>query len=93
MKPYFIILFVLVFVNVFLMLLSIDSYVKSLVSGVKDITLVVFGSLFLILLLFVYAFMFSKVVKYPSFDSSSKTIGLKRFMQKIKRVLSTKIKV
>ena len=67
MKPYLIILFVLVFVNVFLMLISIDSYVKSLAAGMKDITLVVFGALFLILLLFVYAFMFSKVVKYPSF--------------------------
>lgn len=67
MKPYFIILFVLVFVNIFLMLLSIDSYVKSLAAGVKDINLMVFGSFFLILLLVVYAFMFSKVVKYPSF--------------------------
>ena len=67
MKFYVIVLFVLVFVNVFLMLLSMDIYAKNLAAGIKDITFIVLGSLFLIVLLFIFAFMFSRTIKYPTF--------------------------
>jgi len=60
MEAYIIVLLIIIAVNVMLMLFFMDNYVKSIAAGSTDISFIVIGSLFMIFLFFIIAYIFAR---------------------------------
>ena len=65
MKPHYLFLFVLVFVNMLLMLFFVGKHAESFVAGVIDINFMVIGMLFLLVLVLIFGYLFARTTKAP----------------------------
>ena len=72
MKLHYVFLLVLVFMNTLLMLFFIGKHAESTVAGIMDINFIIFGTLFLIVLVLIFGYIFARTAKAPVYLFSSK---------------------